>query len=99
MSGRFDRLEPAIAVRIDLVLKPQVDEKAIGAVSLWIGYRLAVDRDQALAALSGRFSDQLLGPGAEVGKPRRAQQRDLVAAETRGKSERETELGRRIGAR
>ena len=69
----------------------KLDEETIVAVNLRHAERLAVDRDETLAVLAGRFGEQLLGPGAEIGEAGRRQDRDLVAARPRGGAEREAE--------
>ncbi|MFK4398646.1 hypothetical protein ABIF31_005203 [Bradyrhizobium elkanii] len=79
-----------------LAIGTQVDEEAVVAVDRRLANRLALDRDQALAVLAGRFRDQLLGPGAEIGNVRRGEDRHLVAAFEPGDAHREPELHARV---
>ena len=57
-----------------------VDEQTIVAIDAGGSERLAVDRDQSLAVLAGRFRQQLLEPRAEIRNAGRSHDRDLVAA-------------------
>ena len=92
MPGLLQRGELVVMRGVVFALGAQVDEEAVVAVERGVAERFAIDRDQALAVLAGRFRDQLLGPGAEIGDLLRRQDRHLVAAFEAGEAHGKAEL-------
>ena len=67
MPGLLQRGQFFIMRSIVFAFGPDVDEEPVQSIQRHLAKRFAVDRDQALAPLAGRFRDQLFGPGAEIG--------------------------------
>ena len=80
MPARSSAATASSCFGIRFARQPQIDEQAIRAVDVGRAQRLGVDRDEALALLAGRFGEELLEPGAEIGDAGRGDDRDLVAA-------------------
>ncbi|MGY4314565.1 hypothetical protein ACVWW1_003892 [Bradyrhizobium sp. JR3.5] len=96
MAGGLERGELCLMRGVVLALGAQVDEEAVVAVDRGVADGFALDRDQALAVLAGRFRDQLLGPGAEIGDLGGGEDRHLVAAFEPGDAHRQPELDARV---
>ena len=67
LSRGLQRGNPALLVRVWIGRQPQIGEQAIVAVNRGRAQRLAIDRDDPLAELAGRFSEELLKPRAKIG--------------------------------
>ena len=63
----------------------QIGEEPVAAVALGCGERLIGQRDQPAPVLARALRQKLLQPGAEIGDPRRGNDRHFVAAEARGR--------------
>ena len=83
MAGPLQRLHRLALRRIGLPVQLQVGEEPVAAVALGRGERLAGQRDQPAPLLARALRQKLLQPGAEIGDPRRGNDRHLVAAEAR----------------
>ena len=88
MSSAFERAQFLIMSGILFIRRADIDEEAVIAVKVCIAERFAVDRDQALVLLAGRFGDQLFGPGAEIRDLLRRGNRHLVTAFEAGEPQR-----------
>jgi len=82
MAGRFDPVGGGGGLFVAL-FQLQRDENTVVAVRLRIARWLAVDGDDALAALAGALGYQLLSPGAEAFQTGRGEERQLVASRLR----------------
>ncbi len=99
MAGSFQRGQFFLMRGVAFAFGADIDEEAIVAVDGRIAQRFAVDRNQALALLAGRFRNQLLGPRAEIGDLFRRQNGHLVATFETGEPHGEAELHARIFVR
>ena len=64
----------------------QIGEEPVFAIAFGCGERLIGQRDQPAPVLARALRQKLLQPGAEIGDPRRGNDRNFVAAETRGRN-------------
>ena len=55
---------------VGFVLDSHIDEESVVAIHIRRADWLPIDRDEALAVLSSRFGEELLGPGAEISQAR-----------------------------
>src|ERR1700722_3054757 len=82
LSGLFQRVDIRVQLGVGAAVKAHVDEDSIVAIYTGRANRFAVHRNQAFAFFSGRFGDELLEPGAEIGNSGRSEQSYFVAAQS-----------------
>ncbi len=83
MACPFQHFHRLALGRIGLALQLEVGEETVAAVALGRGERLAGQRNQPASMLPRALRQKLFQPGAEIGDPRRGNDRHLVAAEAR----------------
>ena len=81
MAGPLQRFHRLSLRRINLPVQLQVGEEPVAPVALGRSERLTGQRDQPASVLARTLREKLLQPGAEIGDPRRGNDRHLVAAE------------------
>ena len=81
MAGPLQRFHRLSLRWINLPVQLQVGEEPIASVALGRSERLTGQRDQPASVLARTLREKLLQPGAEIGDPRRGNDRHLVAAE------------------
>ena len=69
-----------------LSLKLKVGKEPVVAIAFGCCKRLVCERDQPAPVLARAFRQKLFQPSAEIGDSRRRNDRDLVAAEARGRN-------------
>ena len=67
MAGAMQAGQRGIGGGVVIAGQAQVDEKAVGAVSLRVGQRFGGNGDDAASVLAGAFGQQLLRPEAKAG--------------------------------
>src|SRR4029077_17885469 len=97
MASSLQRRHRLALQCILLSIKLKGGKETVVAIALGCCHRLVCERDQPATVLARAFRQKLFQPSSEIGDSRRRNDRDLVAAEARGRNTHgDTELYARI---